>query len=96
MSSPRPRPRDARREPRHAAEGSVSVKFHNPRAQKVEGRLVDLSAGGFRMAHSSTDLLLGLVVEFTHAEAKGSARVVWNRIMENRVETGFLILSAKP
>jgi hypothetical protein len=48
------------------------------------------------MAHSSTDLLRGLVVEFSHASAKGSARVVWNRILENRVETGFLILPSQP
>ena len=70
----------------------MSVTFHNPWEQQVEGRLVDLSTGGFRMAHSSSDLLRGQVVEFSHAEAKGSARVVWNRILENRIETGFLIL----
>jgi len=94
--SPHPRPREARREPRRAAEGSVLVVFHNPQERQVEGRLVDLSAGGFRMGHSSTDLVPGLVVEFSHSSATGSARVVWNRILEKRVETGFLILpSAK-
>jgi hypothetical protein len=92
--SPRPRRREARREPRRAADGVVSVVFHDPREQKVEGQLVDLSSGGFRMAHSFTELPRGLVVEFTHAEASGTARVVWNRIVENRVETGFLILTS--
>jgi hypothetical protein len=82
---------EARREPRKAAEGSVLVEFRNPQKREVEGRLVDLSAGGFRMAHSSIELIPGMLVKFSHSSAKGSARVVWNRILENRVETGFLI-----
>lgn len=82
---------EARREPRRQAEGSVVVEYRNPQKQHVEGRLVDLSESGFRMAHESTELIPGMVVKFQHAVAKGSARVVWNRILENRVETGFLI-----
>jgi hypothetical protein len=86
-----PRQHESRREPRRAAEGSVLVEFQNPQKRQVEGRLVDLSPGGFRMAHSSTDLIPGMMVKFTHSSATGQARVVWNRILENRVETGFLI-----
>jgi hypothetical protein len=83
---------EARREPRRAAEGSVLVEFRNPARREVEGRLVDLSGSGFRMAHASTELVPGTVVRFSHSTASGSARVVWNRIMESRVETGFFIL----
>jgi hypothetical protein len=86
-----PRQHESRREPRRAAEGSVVVEFNNPQKRAVQGRLVDLSPGGFRMAHSSIELIPGMVVKFKHSLATGQARVVWNRILENRVETGFLI-----
>jgi hypothetical protein len=82
---------ESRREPRRAAEGFVVVEFHNPQKRQLEGRLVDLSEGGFRMAHASIELTPGLVVKFSHSTATGTARVVWNRILQNRVETGFLI-----
>jgi hypothetical protein len=35
------------------------------------------------------------VVEFSHYLAVGAARVMWNRIMDQRVETGFLVVRAK-
>jgi hypothetical protein len=82
---------ESRREPRRAAEGSIVVEFHNPQKRQLEGRLVDLSEGGFRMAHASIELIPGMVVKFKHSTATGMARVVWNRILLNRVETGFLI-----
>jgi hypothetical protein len=83
---------ESRREPRRAAEGSVLVEFRNPQQREVEGRLVDLSPNGFRMAHASIELIPGMVVKFSHSVASGEARVVWSRILANRVETGFLIL----
>jgi hypothetical protein len=67
------------------------VEFNNPQKRQLEGRLVDLSEGGFRMAHASIELIPGMVVKFKHSTATGTARVVWNRILLNRVETGFLI-----
>lgn len=60
---------------------------------EIEGRLMDVSPGGFRMSHHFASLAAGQVVEFSHIEAKGRARVIWNRIVAERVETGFLVVA---
>ncbi len=82
-------PRELRREPRRQAKGSVTIQ--TVRAE-VQGQLVDVSESGFRMAHGDASLEPGQVLEFAHREAVGHARVIWNRIMSGRVETGFLIV----
>jgi hypothetical protein len=92
MSAP---PHDKRQEPRRPAEGAVQIRFSNPQPEQIQGRLIDISASGFRMAHGHTSLEAGRFVEFTHADAAGHARVAWNRILEDRVETGFYVLRAR-
>jgi len=87
-----PATRENRREPRRSADGAVRVWFPNPQRQEIEGRLMDVSSSGFRMAHEFAALPAGQVVEFSHPEAEGRARVIWNRISDARVETGFLVL----
>lgn len=79
---------EQRKEPRHPANGAVKVKTTR---SKIEGDLVDVSGSGFRMAHQDSSLEPGQVIEFWHAYAAGKARVIWNRIVQGRVETGFLI-----
>jgi PilZ domain-containing protein len=81
-----------RREPRHAAEGAVRVWFQNPSRYEIEGQLVDVSEHGFRMSHQFHNLEAGQTVQFSHPEAAGQARVIWNRIVSEKVETGFLVL----
>jgi hypothetical protein len=83
---------EKRRESRRPADGVAQVEFSNPRLVKIEGRLKDVSSSGFRMAHGYTSLAAGQVVDFSHSEASGSARVMWNRILDQRVETGFLVI----
>jgi hypothetical protein len=83
---------EKRRETRRPAAGAVRVSFSNPQPLEIDGRLIDLSASGFRMAHGCTSLVAGQVVEFTHIEAAGWARVIWNRIVDESVETGFLVV----
>ena len=85
--------RDTRKEPRRQADGEVRVTFENPQRREIGGRLVDVSTSGFRMAHDFAALETGQVVEFSHTEADGRARVVWNRIADGRVETGFLVVA---
>jgi hypothetical protein len=85
--------RDSRKEPRRVADGEVRVRFENPQLREIQGRLVDLSASGFRMAHEYAALEAGQIVEFSHIEAAGRARVVWNRIADARVETGFVVVT---
>jgi PilZ domain len=83
---------EKRREQRRPVTGSVRVSFHDTRAREIEGRLIDVSDSGFRMAHALKSLTTGQVVEFSHDEASGQARVMWNRIVEGKVETGFLVI----
>jgi hypothetical protein len=86
---------EKRREPRREASGVVHVRFADPKTVDIEGRLIDVSPGGFRMSHDFASLAAGQIVEFSHVEAKGHARVIWNRILEERVETGFLVVGGK-
>lgn len=79
---------EQRREPRRAASGAVRVLTP---AGPVNGTLVDVSYSGFRMAHQSASLEPGQVLEFRHGGAAGRARVIWNRIIDGRTETGFFI-----
>jgi len=82
---------EKRREVRRPGKGSVLVQWTNPRAQKVKGKLVDVSGSGFRMAHACSALAAGQYVEFAHPEASGRARVVWTRIVSGAVESGFVV-----
>jgi hypothetical protein len=86
---------EKRREERREASGVVHVRFSDPRNVEIEGQLMDVSARGFRMAHGWTSLEAGQLVEFSHVEAAGQARVMWNRILAERVESGFLVLAAQ-
>jgi len=45
---------EKRRESRRAADGVAHVEFSNPRTVKIQGRLMDVSPSGFRMAHGYT------------------------------------------
>jgi len=86
-------PTEKRREPRRVASGIVHVRFTDQKPVEIEGRLMDVSPGGFRMSHHFASLAAGQIVEFAHLEAKGRARVIWNRIVAERVETGFLVVA---
>jgi hypothetical protein len=82
---------EQRREARRPGRGAVVVRWSNPRPQEVQGKLVDVSDNGFRMAHDCAALTAGQFVEFSHVEARGRARVVWTRILSGAVESGFLV-----
>ena len=87
--------REKRQETRRPAEGPVLVSFSDPQRTDILGELVDMSASGFRMGHANQSLQSGQLVEFSHSVARGVARVMWNRIMDQRVETGFRIVASK-
>jgi hypothetical protein len=80
-----------RREARYPGRGSVLVRSEGPGSRDIRGKLVDVSANGFRMAHDCTALTAGQYVEFSHVESKGRARVVWTRIVAEAVESGFVV-----
>ncbi len=83
---------DRRSERRYPGQGPLKLSFEDPARQEITGRLVDYSNSGFRAVHAYAALHAGQVVDFRHAIAGGKARVMWNRITDDRVETGFLVL----
>ena len=83
---------ERRRTQRTRLNGEVVLHFDDPDPIEVRGRLVDFSSEGFRAVHHHKALHTGQQVAFCHSIAQGSARVVWTRVLGDRVETGFLIL----
>ena len=68
------------------------MKFEDEPVNRVEADLLDVSASGFRAIHRHGALPLGANASFRHPEAAGKARVVWNWMHADHVETGFVIL----
>ncbi len=83
---------DRRRERRHSTDAELKFSFDDPSRQEIVGRLLDYSESGFRAMHAYPALHTGQVVDFQHFTADGKARVMWNRIAGDRVESGFLLL----
>ena len=82
---------EQRRETRRRGHGNVLVRPESPGSRDIQGRLVDVSASGFRIAHDCAALTAGQYVAFAHVEARGRARVVWTRILDDSVESGFVV-----
>ena len=85
---------ELRKDPRSPAEGDVLISTNRPEDRTFTARLMDTSASGFRASHGNSQLPAGQTVRFRHAKASGKARVVWNRITDHGVETGFFVLPA--
>lgn len=85
--------REKRATPRAAAEGEVQLLGDQADQLAITGKLLDISAGGFRAAHNCAQLGSGQVLRFRHPDGSGRARVVWNRITEHGVETGFVVIA---
>jgi len=83
---------DRRTERRYRGQGPLKLSFEDPSPQQIVGRLLDYSKSGFRAVHEYAALHTGQVVDFQHAIADGKARVMWNRIADDRVESGFLVI----
>ena len=83
---------DRRKEVREAADAELTLVVDDPLPAEVRGRLVDISRSGFRACHSYPRFEPGQQVGFRCPASQGQARVMWNRILNDRVETGFLVL----
>lgn len=83
---------ERRREPRFPASGEVRLFFADPLPLEVKGRLLDMSQSGFRAAHGFPGFQTGQSLHFRHEKGQGTARVMWNRILPEHIETGFLVL----
>ena len=83
---------DRRTESRHPIEGVLHFYFDDPAHHDISGQLMDYSKSGFRAMHNYSALHTGQIVEFRHMLAFGTARVMWNRIADDKVESGFLVI----
>ncbi len=88
---------ERRRNPRREVQGVVFLKIlkSDLRSALIRASLIDLSASGFRASHTSKEICAGQEVAFCHDEEKGTARVVWTRILGQSVESGFLVCQGK-
>lgn len=84
---------DRRAAPRQAVDGEVRLVPESGAGREVVGRLVDVSATGFRCRHDCIALASGDSVEFEFDGVEGVARVVWMRILGSSAETGFVIVA---
>jgi hypothetical protein len=82
---------DRRREPRTQGGGSVVLLAEQPFRRWIEGSLLDMSRSGFRMSHRDGELEVGNSVEFWIGDRRGEARVIWHRIVADRIESGFVV-----
>jgi len=96
MSVLRESPADRRRHQRQAASGPITLWWADYSPGKIQGRLVDISESGLRIAHGCTALGQGQQVHFHHAGGEGTARTIWTRIVGESVESGLLILPDRP
>lgn len=83
---------ERRRHPRASARGVVRLLFDDPAPIELKAELLDVSQSGFRVSHESPKLRTGQEVSFAHARAEGRARVIWNRIQDGAIQSGFVIL----
>ena len=85
-------PADRRREPRRPASGKVHLRYESEPRCEADVDLLDVSDSGFRASHRHGLLPLGANATFRHPEASGLARVVWNWMHADHVETGFVVI----
>jgi hypothetical protein len=87
---------DRRKGTRIPAKGTVALFVDEPHAEPIRGHLMDTSSSGFRATHNFAGLRSGQHVRFRLPGAEGKALVVWNRIMDGGVESGFFIMRQSP
>lgn len=85
-------PSERRRQRRDPAYGSVTLAFEDPLPRELSAELIDVSRNGFRCRHDCRSLETGQAVRFRHPLAEGEARVVWNRVLGQGIESGFFVL----
>jgi hypothetical protein len=85
---------EKRREPRLPASGELVLRVLDLGSPEFRGKLLDISAHGFRLSHSNATLTPGQEVEYTRDGAAGRAKVVWNRIASGEMESGFFVVNA--
>ncbi len=80
-----------RAESRTLCQGRVRFFLEGRYAASL-GDLKDVSNNGFRAAHTEPSLNPGTEVDFVHTLFRGKARVMWSRLADGLMESGFLII----
>jgi hypothetical protein len=83
---------DRRHEPRYQATGEVLLLIGGPQQLAIPGRILDVSQHGMRVEHMYAALTSGTMLEIQASKQTYTARVVWNRIRNDGVESGFYLL----
>jgi len=86
---------DRRIEVRQIAEGEALVVPTDFGTQPIAGQLVDASSQGFRITYGEPPLFSGQDVHFLLSQSEGLARVIWTRVVDGKMESGFLILETR-
>ena len=82
---------DQRAEGRVPTSGEVKVLIDGPHPLAIPARVLDISEHGMHVEHMYAALTSGMTVEIDSGAVKMAARVVWNRINNDRVESGFYL-----
>ncbi len=83
---------DRRSEPRFSATGEVRLVISGPQAISIPARILDVSKNGMRVQHMYAALTSGMLLQIDSGNTQFTARVVWNRIRNDGVESGFFLL----
>jgi len=83
---------ERRGEPRFSASGSVRLLIGDPQTVAIPGRILDVSQHGMRVEHMYPALTSGTMIQIESGSTSYTARVVWNRIKDDGVESGFYLL----
>jgi hypothetical protein len=83
---------DRRAEPRFHATGEVRLHIDGPQAVAIPGRILDVSQHGMRVEHMYAALNSGAMLQIESGNIRYTARVVWNCIKDDGVESGFYLL----
>src|SRR5260370_2835019 len=80
---------ERRRNPRQEVQGVIFLKFLKSdfRSAAIRAVLIDLSASGFRVSHTSKELCSGQEVAFCHDPGEGMAIAFWPPIVRQMLST---------
>ena len=83
---------DRRTEPRFQASGDVQLHLDGPQTVSIPGRILNVSQHGMRVKHMYPALNSGATLQIESGSVRYTARVVWNCIKDDGVESGFYLL----
>lgn len=81
--------KERRQQPRHTTQGTVLLRDEKDPSLRVLAQLINVTERGFSASHFHGGFVEGQVVKF---QEWFRARVIWTRQVDDRFETGFLIV----